>query len=295
MRINTLKRIGFYLLLALIVFVSIAPFYWQFVSSISLDRDLLQRPPQWVPKQPVFFRYAALLGLTEDATASRLDIALANAARNFRSGTFNSLVVASTTTLISLVLGTLGAYAVTRLKFPGRKAIFLLVVSVRMIPPISIIIPLYIFIGALGLMNTKAALILTYTSFMLPLVIWIMSAFFQTVPWDIEEAALIDGCTPLSALVRVILPLAAPGLAAAAIVAFLYAWNEFFFALIFTNTMQSKTITKVISEFSTEMGAGLDYGLVTTGGVLTCLPPIAIALFSQRFLIQGLTGGSVKS
>jgi len=99
----------------------------------------------------------------------------------------------------------------------------------------------------------------------------------------------------LSALVRVILPLAAPGLAAAAIVAFLYAWNEFFFALIFTNTMQSKTITKVISEFSTEMGAGLDYGLVTTGGVLTCLPPIAIALFSQRFLIQGLTGGSVKS
>ena len=125
MRINTLKRIGFYLLLALIVFVSIAPFYWQFVSSISLDRDLLQRPPQWVPKQPVFFRYAALLGLTEDATASRLDIALANAARNFRSGTFNSLVVASTTTLISLVLGTLGAYAVTRLKFPGRKAIFL--------------------------------------------------------------------------------------------------------------------------------------------------------------------------
>ena len=210
MRINTLKRIGFYLLLALIVFVSIAPFYWQFVSSISLDRDLLQRPPQWIPKQPVFFRYAALLGLTEDATASRLDIALANAARNFRSGTFNSLVVASTTTLISLVLGTLGAYAVTRLKFPGRKAIFLLVVSVRMIPPISIIIPLYIFIGALGLMNTKAALILTYTSFMLPLVIWIMSAFFQTVPWDIEEAALIDGCTPLSALVRVILPLAAP-------------------------------------------------------------------------------------
>jgi len=109
MRINTLKRIGFYLLLALIVFVSIAPFYWQFVSSISLDRDLLQRPPQWIPKQPVFFRYAALLGLTEDATASRLDIALANAARNFRSGTFNSLVVASTTTLISLVLGTLGA------------------------------------------------------------------------------------------------------------------------------------------------------------------------------------------
>jgi multiple sugar transport system permease protein len=164
-----------------------------------------------------------------------------------------------------------------------------------MIPPISIVIPLYIFIGAMGLMNTKLALILTYTSYMLPLVIWIMAAFFQSVPWDIEEAALIDGCTPLSALVRVIIPLATPGLVAAAIVAFLFAWNEFFFALIFTNTASSKTITKVISEFSSDMGAGLDYGLVTTGGILSSLPPVAIALFFQRFLVQGLTGGSVKS
>ena len=289
------KKVGFYLLLALIIFVSLAPIYWQVVSSISLDRDLLQRPPQWVPKNPVFFRYEALLGIRDDTTGSRLDIALASAARNFRQGWLNSLIIASSTTLISLFQGTLGSYAVTRLRFPGRKTIFHLVVSVRMIPPISIVIPLYIFIGAMGLMNTKLALILTYTSYMLPLVIWIMAAFFQSVPWDIEEAALIDGCTPLSALVRVIIPLATPGLVAAAIVAFLFAWNEFFFALIFTNTASSKTITKVISEFSSDMGAGLDYGLVTTGGILSSLPPVAIALFFQRFLVQGLTGGSVKS
>lgn len=289
-----LKRICFYALVIIILVVSLAPFYWQIVSSISLDKALLERPPQWVPAEPVFHRYQALLGLRDDVTGTRLDIALANAARNFRHSSVNSLIVASVTTCISLVIGTLGAYAITRLRFYGRNSIFLLVVAARMIPPISIVIPLYMAIRFLGLMDTRTALILTYTSYMLPLVIWIMVAFFKTVPWDIEEAALIDGCSPLSSLIRIIIPLSTPGLVAAAIVAFLFAWNEFFFALIFTNSLHSKTITKAISEFSSEMGAGLDYGLVTTGGVLSSLPPIAIALFFQRFLVQGLTGGAVK-
>lgn len=294
MSLKLLKKLGFYGLLIIILFFSLAPFYWQIVSSISLDRDLLQRPPQWVPKEPVFYRYGALLGVQEGVTGTRLDISLASAARNFRYSAANSLIVAIITTVLSLTLGTLAAYAITRLRFRGRQFIFLLIIGTKMIPPISIVIPLYMAIRALQLMDTKMALILTYTSFMLPLVIWIMAAFFRTVPWDIEEAALIDGCSPLSALFRVILPLSTPGIVAATIVAFLFAWNEFFFSLIFTNTLASKTITKTISEFSSAMGAGLDYGLVSTGGILSSLPPIAIALFFQRFLVQGLTGGAVK-
>jgi len=254
MSLKLLKKLGFYGLLIVILFFSLAPFYWQIVSSISLDRNLLQRPPQWIPEEPVFYRYGALLGVQESDTGTRLDISLSNAARNFRYSAANSLIVAIITTVLSLSLGTLAAYAITRLKFRGRQVIFVLIVGTKMIPPISIVIPLFMAIRALQLIDTKIALILTYTSFMLPLVIWIMAAFFRTVPWDIEEAALIDGCSPLSALFRVILPLSTPG----------------------------------------AMGAGLDYGLVATGGILSSLPPIAIALFFQRFLIKGLTSGAVK-
>jgi len=293
-KLKILKKIGFYSLLFIIIFFFLAPFYWQIISSISLDRDLLSRPPQWFPKEPVFFRYKALLGIQEGTIGTRLDVALESTAQNFKQASVNSIIVAAVTTISSLILGTLAAYAVTRLRFKGRQVIFFLIVGVRMIPPISIVIPLYMAIRAFQLMDTKLALIITYTSFMLPLVIWIMASFFQTVPWDIEEAALIDGCSPISALFKVILPLSKPGIVAATIVAFLFAWNEFFFSLIFTNTMASKTVTKVISEFSSEMGAGLDYGLVATGGILSSLPPIAIALFFQRFLVKGLTGGAVK-
>lgn len=217
------------------------------------------------------------------------------AVTNFSGAFRNSLVVATTKTAISLLLGTLAAYGFTRLDFPGKRFLFFGVLGSRMIPPVSVVIPLYLIMRSTGLMDTRTGLIITYMAMMLPLVIWIMAAFFQSLPKEIEEAALIDGCSRLQALVRIMIPISVPGLVASAVVAFLFAWNEFFFALIFTQTMASKTLPKAISEFSSEMGAGLDYGLVTTGGVLTSLPPLIIAFVFQRYLVRGLTGGTTKA
>jgi multiple sugar transport system permease protein len=286
------RRALFYLVVLLIVVVSLAPFIWQIISSISSERELLMRPPNWIPEAPTFFRYIALLGFSGAET--QLEPAIINAARNFRGAFANSVIIATTTTLLTLVVGTPAAYAYTRLVFPGRRYLFFGILATRMIPPISIVIPLFLAIRTFGLMDTKLALIITYTSMMLPLVVWIMSAFFRSVPWEIEESAMIDGCSRMKALVLVILPLSMPGMVAAGVIAFLFAWNEFFYALIFTNSLASKTLPKAISEFSSAMGAGLDYGMVMTGGVITSLVPVAIALFFQRYLVRGLTGGSVK-
>lgn len=289
--LRVVKRILFALTVLGIVVITLAPFVWQVISSVTTDRELLSRPPHWIPEEPTVNRYRALiLGHAYPG----IEPALARAASNFRGAFVNSLLVASLTTLASLVLGTLGAYAVTRLQFPGRQVFFFGILAARMLPPISLVIPLYLAMRRLGLMDTRLGLGLVYLSMTLPLVVWIMSAYFRSIPWEIEEAALIDGCSPLGALVRVILPLSAPGLVAAGVVTFLFAWNEFFFANIFTQTLASKTLPKAISEFSSEMGAGLDYGLVTAGGVLTSLPPILIALFFQRYLVRGLLGGATK-
>ncbi|HLT59534.1 MAG: carbohydrate ABC transporter permease [Limnochordales bacterium] len=286
-----LQRILFGLTVVAIVVISLAPFVWQVISSITTDRELLARPPHWLPEEPTLDRYRALI-LGEAYPG--ISPALLRSAANFRGAFVNSLTVAPLTTLASLVLGTLAAYALTRLRFPGRQGLFFGILAARMLPPISLVIPLYLAMRALGLMDTRLGLGLVYLSLTLPLVVWIMSAYFRSIPWEIEEAAMIDGCSPLGALVRVILPLSAPGLVAAGVVTLLFAWNEFFFSLIFTQTLASKTLPKAISEFSTELGAGLDYGLVTAGGVLTSLPPIAIALFFQRYLVRGLVGGATK-
>jgi len=166
-----------------------------------------------------------------------------------------------------------------------------MILATQMIPAVGIIIPIYVIMMNLHLLDTHLGLFVTYSSFVLPLMIWIMMGYFQTIPIDIEDAARIDGCSRLGALVRVVLPLAAPGLAATGIFAFIVAWNEFFFALILTETA-TKTLPVLISEFSTKFGA--DYVMMSTGGILASLPPVILALTFQRFIIKGLTGGAIK-
>lgn len=292
---HRLGRAGLYGAVAFIVLIILAPVAWLFISSISNEVELLSSPPHWIPDEPTLIRYRALI--LGDASGrlglQALGPSLARVASEFKVAFRNSLVVSGISTAASLVLGSLAAYAFVRFTFPGRDVLWFLSMGTRTLPPISLVIPLYLLLRRLHLLDTYYALILTYGAFLLPLVIWIMGNYFRSVPRELEEAAQVDGCSPLGALFRVIVPLAAPGLAATGIVCFLLAWDEFLFALIFTETLTSKTLPKAISEFSTELG-GLDYGLVSTAGVVTSLPPILIAFLCQRYLVRGLTGGAVK-
>ena len=281
---------------ALAVFlVCVLPYAWLIISAVSQEKDLYQRPRvSWIPENPSFDRIVALItGDGGHASTIQIGPSLARAAREFLIAFGNSFVVASITTCIALAIGALAAYAFSRFEFPGKRMFFGAVMVSRMLPPVSLAIPLYALIVQLGLMDNKLALVLTYNFFLLPVAIWIMSNYFESIPKELEEAARLDGCSSMGIFWRIILPLSKPVLASVAIISFLMAWDEFFFALLFTQTTASKTLPKAISEFSTQFG-GLDYGMVAAGGVVASLVPVAIALILQKYIVSGLTAGAVK-
>lgn len=281
-----LKNLLFYLAIAALLCVIIGPFLWMFISSISPQIELTTTPPHWFPENPTLFRYQALF-----AGAGMGSTALPAGVEKFLRGLSNSMIVSTLTTLVCVSTGTLAAYALARLTVPGKNKFMLGILSSQMLPVIVIIIPLYLLLQSLDMMDTLRGLVLLYTGFMLPTVIWIMHSYFLTLPQELEEAAMIDGCNRFQALLKVIIPLSGPGLVAVSAFAFLSSWNEFFMALIFTGA-QTKTITVTVTEFSSQFG--VDFGLMATGGVIGSIPPIVLAFLLQKYIVAGLTAGSVK-
>jgi multiple sugar transport system permease protein len=275
----------FYLLVGLLVFAILAPFIWMIISSISPPVELATQPPHWFPIHPSLERYAALI--FGPKAGQNIPIAAAK----FVSAMINSLIISSATTLVCIVVGSSAAYALVRLPVPGKGSFLFGMLAAQMLPVIVIIIPLYLVMQQLVLMDSYRGMIILYSGFMLPTVIWIMHGYFQTLPEELEEAAMIDGCSRLGALLRIVLPLSGPGLVAITAFAFLYTWNEFFMALIFTAS-HAKTITVIVTEFSTQ--AGIDYGLMTTAGVIGSIPPLILAFLLQKYIVTGLTSGAVK-
>jgi multiple sugar transport system permease protein len=203
----------------------------------------------------------------------------------------NSLVVALTTTLIALILGAFAAYGFARFRFRGSFWLRMSVLIPQMLPPITIIVPLYVLFNGLKLTDSREALIISYLTFTIPLSIWMMIGFFEDVPQDLEESAMIDGCTRFEALFRVSLPLVAPGLAATAILGFLYCWNEFLYAVILTGR-EARTLPVTITSFMTNKA--ILWGRIAASGSLVLIPVLIFALFAQRYLIRGLSKGAVK-
>ena len=201
------------------------------------------------------------------------------------------MIIAFATTLVAMFLGVLAAYALARVKFRGSNIYMGTMMGAQMIPPIAIVIPLYVILRNLDIYDTHLGLILVYLSFVLPLVIWLMRSYFATIPTELEDAARIDGCTRLQALVKIVLPLSGPGLVSVLIFAFIASWNEYLYAFIYTN-VDAKTLPVLIGEFSTKLG--LEYLKIAAAGVIASLPPIILALIFQKYLIKGLTAGAVK-
>lgn len=268
------------ILVLLFIYVPVA---WLVISSISSRAELLSTPIHWIPQNPTFQNYFNILFPSEGVS---------EVAKTFRITLGNSLLVATSVTVIALVFGSLASYAMVRLNFPFRKSLLVGILGTRMIPEISLVIPLYLFATRVGLYNKPGILIITYLSFALPFAIWLMAAFFQSVPVELEDAARIDGCSRLETFVKIILPVSTPGLVSTGLFVFLTAWDEFFFALIMTSTVAAKTVPVAIAEFTGRYV--VDIGGMMTGGVLAAIPPVLLSLIFQRYIVSGLTAGAVK-
>jgi multiple sugar transport system permease protein len=264
--------------------VILLPFAWLIISSISPATDLVSARIHWWPAHPTLSRYRAIF--TSSAGAGD------NVAANYRLAMGNSLIVAGLTTVISLTVGALGGYAFARLRFRLRRTSLFAFLAIYMLPPIALVIPLYLALANLQLLDTKTGLIATYCSIVTPFCLWTMSNYYLSLPADLEEAARVDGCSRMGALVRIILPLSRPGLLTTAMFGFLLAWDEFLYSLIFTSTTNAKTIPVAIAEFTGKYSS--DFGLVAAGGVLAAIPPVLLALAAQRYIVGGLTSGAVK-
>lgn len=280
-----LDWILFYGFVLMFVFAVLAPFVWMVISSISPQVELTKKPPHWIPQEPTLRRFRALIFGTAEGQSMPV------ATERFVSALINSLLVSSITTLVCIAAGSAAAYALVRLPVPGKQQFLVGMLGAQMLPIIVIIIPLYLLMQATRLVDTRQGLILLYSGFMLPTVIWIMYSYFQTIPAELEEAAMIDGCSRTSTLLRIVMPLSGPGIVAVAAFTFLSSWNEFFVALIVTAS-RAKTITVIVTEFATQFG--IDYGLMTTGGVIGSIPPLILAFLLQRYIVQGLTAGAMK-
>jgi multiple sugar transport system permease protein len=266
----------------------LAPVVYLLLATISTRAELLSTPIHWIPQNPTLKNYIDIL--TPGAATSEV-------AKTFKITLKNSFIVASSVTIISLLVGSLAAYALSRLRMPLRSALLIGIMGTRMIPEVSLVIPLYILAAQVRLfdkplLNTPYVLILTYLTFTLPFAIWLMAAFFDTIPIELEDAALIDGASRLRTLFTIILPISAPGLVSTALFVFLSAWDEFFFALIFTSTVAAKTVPVAIAEFTGRYVS--DVGAMMTGGVLAAIPPVLLSLIFARYIVSGLTAGAVK-
>lgn len=264
-------------LLVLALLVALAPVYWMVTISLKTEIDQFARPPKWFIFTPTLQHYY-------DAFV----------ARSFGEYLLTSAIVAVTSTACALVIGTLAAYALTRFRLPYNldRKLSLWILSTRMFPAIVTAVPLFLMMRDLRLVNTKAALIIVYTGFNLPFVIWMMRGFFAEVPRDLEEAALVDGDSRLGALVRVVLPLVTPGLAATAVFCLIVCWNEFLFALVLTQTDAAMTLPVGIAGRVTQYE--IKWGVMSAAGAVAMVPILVFALAMQKYLVRGLSLGAVK-
>jgi multiple sugar transport system permease protein len=271
----------------LVALYVLAPFIWLVLTSLMHERDALTVPPQWIPKDPTLDNYLSFFN-----PAGTRAVVGSRAAEQTLPSMGNSMIAASGTAVLNMVLGTLAGYGLARVRFPGKTHLLMLYVGSRMVPGIALIVPLYLTIKTYGLLDNLGALVITYLTFTLPFTIWLLKSYFESIPRELEEAALVDGCTWGWMVLKVLLPVAAPGLVAAAMFAFMTAWNDYLFAVILTSSISSKTLPVVVAGFATDVTT--ERTLMAASGVLAVVPPLVLAFVFQKLIVQGLTSGAVK-
>jgi multiple sugar transport system permease protein len=270
-------RLVIYITLIFAVVAALAPVYWMLTISLKSEVDQFASPPRWLWFSPTLAHYAE-----------------AFVSRSFGQYLATSATVAGLSTICSVTLGTFAAYGLARFRMPAKlnRRLSLWILSTRMFPPIVSAVPLFLMMRDLRLLNTMAALVIVYTAFNLPFVVWMMRGFFQELPRELEEAAMVDGDSRLGALFRIILPLVVPGLAATAVFCLIMSWNEFLLALVLTQTDAAMTLPVGIAGRVTQYE--IKWGVMSAAGVVAMLPILIFAMAVQRYLVRGLSLGAVK-
>lgn len=268
------KNLVSYLLLAGMLVFLLFPFYWTFVTSIKPEGELYGKTVTYWPRKATFESYARLFS-----------------DYNFIRPMTNSLIVAASTTLVSLTVSLLAAYAFSRFQFKGRKFLMTLFLTNNMFPTVLLLIPLYAIMRKLGILYTPFALILAYTTFTIPFSIWLLNGYLADLPPSLEEAAMVDGANRAQAFVRIVLPVLMPCIVATGAYVFMTSWNEYTFAVMFTNEA-NRTIPVSLKNLIGQLG--VEWGMLTAGGIITIIPVCFMFFFAQKRLIEGLTAGAVK-
>jgi ABC-type glycerol-3-phosphate transport system permease component len=275
MKMDWRRRVALLAGIGVVLVVCLFPFAWMGLSSIKLLRELYTVPPHWLPEAPTLDHYRRVLFAS-------------NVPRYF----LNSVIISVGATGLALLLAIFASYGFARFQFRGKRTAQAFVLAGQLLPTAAIIVPLFMTLRFLGLVNTYLGLILVYTILTLPLSVWMLTSYFRAIPVELEEAAIIDGASRLSILFRITLPLSVPGLAAVLVYAFVTTWNEFILALVLAQDSRVKTLPIGIAEFAGEFTT--DWGAVMAASLLMTLP-IAIVFFAlQRMFVGGLTAGAVK-
>ncbi len=263
-----------YLPLSAILLFLLFPFYWTFVTSIKTEAELYAASVIYFPGKPVFGAYVKLFREF-----------------NFLLPMRNSLLVAVSTTAVSLAVSLLAAYAFSRFRFAGRKGLMLLFLTNNMFPTVLLLIPLFAIMRKLGILYTPSALILSYTTFTIPFTVWLLTGYLNDLPMALEEAAMVDGANRATAFIKIILPVLVPCLLATGVYIFMQSWNEFTFAVLFTNE-RNRTIPVALRNLIGQLG--VQWSLLTAGGIITVIPVCCLFFVAQKRLVAGLTAGAVK-
>ncbi|HQE25223.1 MAG TPA: carbohydrate ABC transporter permease [Candidatus Atribacteria bacterium] len=263
-----------YLVLSIIALIVAFPFIWLVITSLKTYPDIYHFPIIYWPSEVTWEHYGYVI---------RLD---------FLRYFLNSLVIGIGTAVLTIVIAALPSYAFGRLSFRGKRPLLLSILVCQMFPQVTFVIPFFVIFRRLGLINTHLGMMISYLPFTTPIEIWILRNFFQGIPGELEEAAMIDGCTPIQAFVRIIFPLAIPGIAAVAIYAFIFAWGELMFALSYLPSQEMQTIPAFLTLFVGQYQTR--WGPLFAGSVIASLPPLIAFIFFQRQFISGLTGGAIK-
>lgn len=270
-----IKNISVYIVGLFFVIFSAFPLLWGISTSLKNKNEIYAFPPVWIPDEITFKNYISIL----------------NNGTLFNSF-LNTLIVALSTTMIALVVGVLGAYGFSRYRFPGRNTLLWSILFTKLFPRVVVIVPFFVTLRNLELINTYPGLILVYLMALFPVAIWLIKGFFDNIPKEIEEAAIIDGCSIPQLLWYVIIPISKPALVAVAMYSFIIAWNEFLFALVFTSGLSRRPLSVALAFFIDDVG--IQWGELMAASVIMSIPAVLVFTFSQKLLVRGLSDGAVK-
>ena len=297
---NAWRRLGLFLASVAFLAYVLAPVAWLLSSSFQNEAEITSKPPHWLPHQPTLENFAAIFAAdTKEVTYETRRQGdpssggyIPSTAKNLLPAMWNSFVVAIAVVVLNLLVSIPAAYALAKIRFVGRQSSIYLMLTTRVIPDIALVVPFFLFIRKLGLLDSLTSLVITYLAITVPFSIFILVSYFEGLPDELDKAARVDGCSRLQTLLHVFLPLALPSLVAVVLFTFLTSWNEFLLALMFTQTPASQTMPIVVASFTSDFT--ISFSFINAAGVLAIIPPVILAIMFERYIVSGLTAGAVK-